>query len=607
MLVKKYDYDYTVERLVQIIRDRGTWKDMYESSTGKMLIELVAYAVDNLGYYMERRVQELYLSTCRLESSTYHLASLLGYLPIRKYCAIGTIDIVLKNARAVDVVIEKGFSFTIKKLPYVIMESGTITSGTTKVSLKAMQGELRIEEFLLKTTKEVDYVDIDASYNSISENYLIVSIPPGSSFDGLLYNYNYSTIPRPTWRSERYYSIHYYFDKLRIDFGTDGFGRNPSEDIIVDDKPMEVEYVITDGELGNIKNEVSGVHFDDRIYDNGSPKDEVKIEQYEIIVPFMSGAIDQETIDNVKLYAPRLYSTGKRAVTREDYRYWLERHPIITRANAWGEQEFIESGGNSKESPADIRNSACYTAVKLGEEEEYTIIEVSLHSRHFVINGVDLPIYPGDNFVVGGSTGNDGEYIISCLEDSVEEDIAQNKTTLFVTKSILDSTADGFIKHSAKLQALSEPERDTIEEYIYDYMTLTVFLKYYKPIIYYIDLDIYVSTDGYYTLSAIGEEIKTSLLTKFPAGYYTFEQSIFKYEFLKVVTEHAGVAGSYLNWFIKCEEIEDDYYRIIGPFPSPSAVACSRADYFNRYIGIFALRNVNIYPEGYEKPVYIIT
>jgi len=613
MLVKKYDFDYVVERLKQIIKDRGTWKDMYAATTGSTLIELMAYAVDNLGYYLERRVQELYLHTCRLESSVYHLASLLGYLPIRKYAATGTATIRLKSPRPENatVTINKGLVFLVKNLPYSIVESGVIPatpgpSGYPEVTLKVMQGTLKIEQFPVQKSEEIDYVDLSETFNKISENYLRVIIPPGSSIDGTQYEYQYATIPRPTWRSERYYSMRYYFDKLRIDFGTEGFGRNPNQDISEDGKPLEVHYLSTDGKIGNINSEVSGLHFTTRIYDSrGEESDyEVKIEDYEIITSPIVGGVDQESVNSVKLYAPRLYSTGKRAVTRLDYKYWLERHPLVTRANAWGEQEFIKAGGEPNESPIDVRNSACYTMVKRGEETEYSIVGVSQENKSFVIEGISTPICPGDIITVKGSSDNDGTYTILCTEGAVDEG-EYSHTTLYVAESISSSTADGVIKHTALLQKLSESERAIMEDYIYDYMDLTVYLKYYDPIIYYIDINVYIEALKPYTASDLEAEIKKDLFNHFPPDYYDFEQTAYKSDYIRIIMSHDNVLGCSIEWYINCEKIDDDYYQVKSMY-APCIEDFAGEAFYNRYRTIFALRNINVYDVGRRTPQYLI-
>jgi len=86
-----YDFEQAVVQLQNRLQSKGAWLDIYRSSTGEMLIELLAYIL-NLGmYYTERRAEESYLPTARLRSSVRNLVQLLNYQPKRKTSATGNL------------------------------------------------------------------------------------------------------------------------------------------------------------------------------------------------------------------------------------------------------------------------------------------------------------------------------------------------------------------------------------------------------------------------------------------------------------------------------------------------------------------------------------
>jgi hypothetical protein len=607
MLIKRTNYDYIVSRLQGIIQERGTWKDMYAATTGSTLIELIAYAVDNLSYYLERRVQELYLHSCRLESSIYHLASLLGYLPIRKYAASGTAVIRLSKpiGAGITVPVDRGTTFSIGNISYTIMESGTIPataglSGYPEVQLTVMQGILQIEDFPVDTSKELENVELATKFSSISENFLRVLVPAAYSLDGVVKEYYYATIPRPTWRQERYYALRYYFDKLRIDFGTDGFGWNPIQDMLESGQPIQVQYMETDGKKGNTVSEITGLHFDERLYDSRGIEDEYEVgtENYEIILSPMTGGVDQETMDSVKLYAPRLYSTGKRAVTRLDYRYWLERHPLVAKANAWGEQEFVTSGGLPSETPADVRNAACYTVLKTGESSSYAITEADSTLKKFVVGGANLPLNPGDSIVVERSPDNDGVYTVLCEATAIVT--VGNYTTIYVVEPIPASTAGGVVTCTPALEALSEEERSLVEEYISAYMAMTVYLKYYKPVLIPIDLEIYIKPREGRSVSTVSEEIRRDLFNYFTSEFFDFEQTVYKSYFHDRVLTHESVLACSIDWLINCLEVDDDFYTVQSYYSSCIEDHTGES-FFERYRSLPILRNITIFDSSEKE------
>lgn len=394
--MRKYDYNSIVEQLTNIIKEKDTWKDMYESSTGKTLIELIAYATDNIGYYLERRIQELYLHTAKLPSSIYHLASLLDYLPIRKTAASGKMKIILKEPLASNLNIPQGLHINIDNYYYTIIENGIIPVGDLEIELDALQGIFKDYEYVLTPGLEIKFIDLSDVFTGISENYLKVYVPGIETQE-----YTYSTIPRPTWRTERYFGLRYYFNKLRIDFASIGFGRNPSED----GELLKIQYVLTDGEKGNTVGTQPGFHFEEVLYDQNNK--EVTVNDYSIELQAMTGGLDEETIESVQLYAPRIYSTGKRAITKYDYKYWLEKHTAVMLAAAWGEQEWIESGGMGPgETPLDLRNTANISMVGEGFEalspaeiedvvnyiQQYSTLTVYIVYHSPIFHNIDLNI-----------------------------------------------------------------------------------------------------------------------------------------------------------------------------------------------------------------------
>ena len=85
------DYTDLLARITQLMSETDGFTDAYESSSGQALIQLLADSVDALFFMLQRRSQEVFLDTARLDSSIITHASELGYRPRRNVSSSGTL------------------------------------------------------------------------------------------------------------------------------------------------------------------------------------------------------------------------------------------------------------------------------------------------------------------------------------------------------------------------------------------------------------------------------------------------------------------------------------------------------------------------------------
>ena len=55
--------------------------------------------------------------------------------------------------------------------------------------------------------------------------------------------------------------------------------------------------------------------------------------------PVTIGGVDEQSVEEIKYLAPRVFNTGDRFVTKEDHITGLRAYPGVAAANAWGEAE----------------------------------------------------------------------------------------------------------------------------------------------------------------------------------------------------------------------------------------------------------------------------
>ena len=98
------DFTSLVSQLQQnLLANQSSWKDMYRSGTGQMLIELFAAVGVLVNYYIQRRSEELYLPSAQLYSSVVNLVRLLNYTPSRNISSTGSLLFTL-NSPATNIV-----------------------------------------------------------------------------------------------------------------------------------------------------------------------------------------------------------------------------------------------------------------------------------------------------------------------------------------------------------------------------------------------------------------------------------------------------------------------------------------------------------------------
>src|SRR3990170_236618 len=61
------------------VKFAATYNDFAASATGIMLLDLVAYGLDTLSFYLDRRVTDTFLQTARSRKAVTRLCRQLGY------------------------------------------------------------------------------------------------------------------------------------------------------------------------------------------------------------------------------------------------------------------------------------------------------------------------------------------------------------------------------------------------------------------------------------------------------------------------------------------------------------------------------------------------
>jgi len=325
------DFESIVLDLRNRLKLRDSWKDIGVSGTGETLIELLAFILTNGNYYTERRATESYLPTAKLLSSVKNLVALIGYRPKRKASATGNLTFSIASPSDKNIYIPKYTSCkSASGVEYLTNEDAVIGKGQTSVIVSSIQGELAQLEISSNGATNQEYL-INSKEVENSESSIRVVI------DGDLWTKVDSFINSDS-DSMHYKVIDEIDGNVSIVFGDGINGLIPTSGSLI-----VITYIKSAGLDGNVTNTGLITNLNSTIYDeDGSPVTVTVTNSSSFL-----GGDDEEDIEEIRYEAPRVFKTGDRAVSRDDFITILENYPGVADANVWGENEEALANGVS--------------------------------------------------------------------------------------------------------------------------------------------------------------------------------------------------------------------------------------------------------------------
>lgn len=330
-----YDFDVLVQQLQNRLKNKATWLDIYRSSTGEMLIELLAYCL-NLGmYYTERRAEESYLPTAQLRSSVKNLVALLNYSPKRKTSSTGNLTFSIASASTKIIYIPKyTVCADVAGLGFLTNEYAAIEKGQTSISVAAIQGELNRLEVISNGSINQEYAISNTSVenSATTSNPTLRVIVDGTEWtkvDSFINSLNID---------QHYRIIDEMDDTVTIQFGDDVNGAAPESGSTV-----IIQYIVSDGLDGNVTFADKITTVSSTIYDEDGTAVTVTVTNADSFL----GGDAEESIEEIRYEAPRVFTAGDRAVNKADFIAILENYAGVASANVWGENEEAAVAGVS--------------------------------------------------------------------------------------------------------------------------------------------------------------------------------------------------------------------------------------------------------------------
>jgi len=298
------DFDTFVDDLLKYLKDNygDLYNDYSASSLGMMLVDLYAYGMSQLGWYLDRRATESYLETAKKRGTVAMLARQLGY-PVEG-AASGTTSVQMTPSAAKDFEWEvyTGYQFqgpnglVFEALEDVDWASGE--SGAKDVSVR--QAETK-QITSVGTGLASQVVRLPQSYG---ENTYLLPDSVQVFVDGLSWPVNDFLEFGATNQCE----VHYLGEPPFVRFGDGVAGNKPPAGA-----EIRVLFAVTAGQQGNVASAsitstvrplIQRSEVIDITVTNSSPA---------------TGGADPESIESIKANAPQYYASRGVAVTADDY------------------------------------------------------------------------------------------------------------------------------------------------------------------------------------------------------------------------------------------------------------------------------------------------
>jgi hypothetical protein len=296
------DYPTYFDSILARLRENygDDYDDFASTSVGIMLVNLMAYGLSQLSWYLDRRSSESYLATARTLDSVTRLASQIGYKPKRASAASVDLSITFP-ALAADTIMSKGFKFDGPGgLTYQVMTDVSLTAGQTAANVTVSEGEQRTQTF--------------TSSGAPSQVFLIPSVLSGEyvadqSVRVYVNGLEWSESDFIVYERTNQFAVSYTTDPPRVVFGDGSAGNIPDQGA-----DIRIDYRVIRAEAGNVRSNTIQKAVDSLIVAG----DIVSITTVTNPTPATGGSGPQ-SISEIKKVAPLAYQAGGSAVTQQDY------------------------------------------------------------------------------------------------------------------------------------------------------------------------------------------------------------------------------------------------------------------------------------------------
>lgn len=323
------DFDAIKGNLKDYMRGKSTFQDIdFEGSNINILLDVLAYNTYMNSFYLNMVASEMFLDSAMLRDSVVSHAKELNYLPRSFRSSYATIQVdITPSSSANAVVIPKFTSFTAKvgsnSYSFTTDSSVVLTepnNGVFSANLVVYEGTIITDTFVKSTLASQRLVLSNPTVDTGSIDITLVEDNGQTVLDYVFAESVYNT----TANSQVFYLQPAENQQYELIFGEDHLGRAPKVGSVI-----SATYRAGSGELPNGAS----------TFTSDGPIDGHSNVVVSTLISAQGGQVN-ESVESIRLNAPRTFATQQRAVTARDYETLLKANfGEITSISAYGGEE----------------------------------------------------------------------------------------------------------------------------------------------------------------------------------------------------------------------------------------------------------------------------
>ena len=407
------DFDQIKTSIRDYLRSNSNFTDYdFEGSNLSTIIDVLAYNTYITSYNANMVSNEVFIDSATLRENVVSLARNIGYTPYSKRAAQANISFFINTSDYADVpqtiTLNKGIvassnTFANESYTFAILDDITVPVSDDRASFNNIA---IYEGIYLTSTFTVNSFDPDQRFilenSGIDLSTLRVVVKPSES----------STVTRKYRQSDSLFDITsespVYFvqevegERYELIFGDGIFGKKLDAPSFI-----EVSYLVTNGELAN---GINSFNFSGKLT---STRDNTTVSSgISLLTTINNSSSGQniESIESIKKYATRIYSSQKRAVTTADFEALIPQLYTETESvSAFGGETLNPPQyGKTFVSIKPTNGSYLSDQIKNNlkrELKKYSIagIEVDITDLKFLYLELDITAYYNSNLISSGA------------------------------------------------------------------------------------------------------------------------------------------------------------------------------------------------------------
>jgi hypothetical protein len=306
------DFDTAKASLKQFLKGNAIFKDYdFEGSNLNILLDLLAFNTHKNAFYTNMALSEAFLDSAQTRSSIASHAKDLNYLPVSFRSSKARVSTTFTaSGLSQPYIIEKGSSFStiVKSQTYTFSIPETVTVGSSNTTFTfetdIYEGYYVKDTYIYLETEDVQTFKI--TNRTVDTSSLTVAVYEDDSVVPTIFK-RADTLLGLTDQSEVFFLQPTGNGYYEIVFGDNIFGRKPKAY-----SQLVLDYRISAGSASNGAKSFA-INFDP----TGSG--ELTSISSVTTIDIAANGGENQTVDSIKLYAPRYFASQQRAVANDDY------------------------------------------------------------------------------------------------------------------------------------------------------------------------------------------------------------------------------------------------------------------------------------------------